>query len=119
MKMNFFVIKSSELDSRSANTMHKVSKVTFFTPEQIHAPLIVALLGTSQLTIDDWIQQAVAEEPDKESKLYKYICKTGGWNKSHILYWAYGHPDCEKVLTNEDFSAEHLFFEEDNRVLTI
>ena len=77
----------------------------------IHAPLIAALLGTSQLTVEDWVLQAIEEVPDKNSKLYKYICETGLWNKSHVLYWAYGYPDFTKVLKKEDFSEEQLFFD--------
>lgn len=79
----------------------------------IHAPVIVSLLGTSQLTVNDWVSEAVREVPDKNSKLYKYICRTGAWNKSHVLYWAYGYPDFTKILTKNDFSSNEkkLFFD--------
>lgn len=79
----------------------------------IHAPAIASLLGTSQLTVNDWVEQAVEEHPNKDSKLYKYICKTGLWNKSHVIYWAYGHPDYTKVLKKADFVEGDLFFEND------
>ena len=52
---------------------------------QIHAPFIGALIGTSQLTIDDWVSQSVEELPDKNSKLYQYLCKSGLWNDSHLI----------------------------------
>lgn len=80
------------------------------TIREIHAPLIGSLLGTCQLTVEDWVFEAIKEVPDKDSKLYKYIVGTGLWNKSHVLYWAYGHPDCTKVLTNDDFSKDDLYF---------
>jgi hypothetical protein len=80
----------------------------------IHAPAIASLLGTSQLTVDDWVEQAVEECPNKNSKLYKYICQTGLWNKSHVIYWAYGHPDYTKVLKKSDFVDGDLFFENDS-----
>ncbi len=86
------------------------------TIKLIHAPVIASLLGTSQLTVDDWVSQAVKETPDTNSKLYKYICKTGLWDKSHVLYWAYGHPDYTKILTKEDFSNDSLGFSETNKM---
>ncbi len=85
------------------------------TIKSIHAPVIGALLGTSQLTVEDWVLQAIAETPDKNSKLFKYIVGTGLWNKSHVLYWAYGHPDCTKVLTKEDFTKDDLYFDDVNQ----
>lgn len=78
------------------------------TIKLIHAPVIASLLGTSQLTVEDWVLQAVKEQPDSDSKLYKYICGTGLWNKSHVLYWAYGSPDFTKVLTKADFSEDEI-----------
>jgi hypothetical protein len=72
----------------------------------IHAPVIASLLGTSQLTVEDWVFEAIAEVPNKDSKLYKYICETGLWNKSHVLYWAYSHPDCSKILKKSDFEVD-------------
>lgn len=81
------------------------------TIELIFAPVLATLLGTSQLSVEDWVFEAIRETPDKNSKLYKYICETGLWNKSHVLYWAYGHPDSAKVLTKEDFTEDHLSFE--------
>jgi hypothetical protein len=72
----------------------------------IHAPVIASLLGTSQLTIHDWVKAAVEEVPDKQSKMYKYICETGLWNKSHVLFWAYGHSDFSKILKKDDFDPK-------------
>lgn len=80
--------------------------------EEIHAPLIASLLGTSQLSVEDWVLEAIKPVPDKNSKLYKYIYETGLWNKSQVLYWAYIWPDCTKVLQNSDFTKEHLYFEQ-------
>ncbi len=82
------------------------------TIESIHAPIIATMLGTSQLSVEDWVLEAVKETPDKGSKLYKYICETALWNKSHVLYWAYGHPDCTKVLKKDDFTGGSMFFED-------
>jgi hypothetical protein len=70
---------------------------------EIHAPVIAALLGTAQLTIKDWIHEAIKEIPDPNSKICRYICKTGLWNKSHVLYWCYSDPDYSKILTFKDF----------------
>lgn len=78
------------------------------TIKLIHAPLIASLLGTSQLTVEDWVLQAVEERPNPDSKLYKYICDTGVWNKSHVLYWAYGYNDFTKVLTKTDFLEDDI-----------
>ena len=81
------------------------------TIKSIHAPLIASMLGTCQLSVEDWVLQAIEEVPDRNSKLYKYICETGLWNKSHVLYWAYGYPDYTKILTKSDFSDDSLFFD--------
>lgn len=86
------------------------------TIKLIYAPVIVSLLGTSQLTVNDWVKQAVEEIPDINSKLYKYICETGVWNKSHVLYWAYGHPDYTKILKKEDFAVDDLFFNQTDKM---
>jgi hypothetical protein len=52
----------------------------------VHATFIVALIGTSQLTIEDWVLESAKPVVDKNSKLYKYICESGLWNSSHVLY---------------------------------
>lgn len=65
---------------------------------EIHAPLIGALIGTSQLTVEDWVLQAVEELPDPKSKLYQYLCESGIWNESHLIYWAYGCKDYARIL---------------------
>jgi len=66
--------------------------------KQIHAPFIGTLIGTSQLTIEDWVLQSVEEIPNPNSKLYQYLCMSGMWNKLHMLYWAYGESDYSKIL---------------------
>lgn len=65
---------------------------------EIHAPFIATLIGTSQLTVDDWVLQAVEELPDVHSKLYQYLCKSGIWNESHLLYLAHGCTDYTRIL---------------------
>lgn len=87
--------------------------------EDVHASFIAALIGTSQLTIEDWIYQAIEERPNPESKLYKYICGTGVWNKSHVLYWAYGFYDPAKVLSNADFTMDNVYFSNGQPVDTV
>lgn len=73
------------------------------TIKLIYAPVLGALLGTCQLTVEDWVFSAIAETPDPNSKIHKYICQTGLWNRAHVLFHAYKHTDCTKVLTNDDF----------------
>lgn len=65
---------------------------------EIHAPFIATLIGTSQLTVNDWVMQAAEEFPDPTSKLYQYLCKSGIWTESHVIYWAYGCPNYTRIL---------------------
>lgn len=67
---------------------------------EIHAPFIGTLIGTSQLTVEDWVLQAVEEVPDKGSKLYQYLCKSGIWNEAHLIYWVHGCADYTHTLAN-------------------
>ena len=69
---------------------------------EIHAPFIGTLIGTSQLTVEDWVLQAVEEIPDPNSRLYQYLCGSGMWNRSHVIYWAYGEPEYTTVLKESD-----------------
>lgn len=64
--------------------------------------MICALIGTSQLSVDDWVSESVKETPDPNSKMCKYICKTGVWNKSHVLFWAYHESDFSRILCKDD-----------------
>jgi hypothetical protein len=73
------------------------------TIELIYAPVLGTLIGTCQLKIEDWVHSAIVEVPDPTSKIHKYICQTGLWNKAHVLFHAYNNPDCTKVLTKDDF----------------
>lgn len=67
---------------------------------EIHAPFIGTLLGTSQLTIEDWVMQAVQEQPNPRSKLYQYLCKSKIWNEAHTIFWAYGCDDYTKIISS-------------------
>lgn len=66
---------------------------------EIHAPFIGALIGTSQLTIEDWVGEAVEEQPNEQSKLYNYLCKSKIWDESHTIYWAYGCKEYQEILS--------------------
>jgi hypothetical protein len=68
---------------------------------EIHAPFIGALLGTSQLDVEDWVLSCIEETPDPSSKLYHYIAESGFWDERHLLYRAYCGEDYEQVL--DDF----------------
>lgn len=109
----FLNAKATLVNKRSNHSDYQIAI------EEIHAPFIAAMIGTSQLTIEDWIMQAVEEIPNPESKLYKYICDTKLWNKSHVLYWAYGFYDCTKVLTKADVTKNNIYFSHDEIAKTI
>jgi len=70
------------------------------TLESVHLPLIGALIGTSQLTIGDWVLQAVQELPDKESPLYKYLNESGLWEPTDLLRLCHSHRQWYAVLEN-------------------
>lgn len=65
---------------------------------EIHAPLIGSLIGTSQLSVEDWVLQSVEEYPDPHSKLYQYLCRTGMWNTRHLIYLAHSIKDYTHIL---------------------
>lgn len=66
--------------------------------EEAHAPIIGALLGTSYLSIEDWVLEAVEEIPRKDSKLYRYIHDSGFWNEENLLYQAYCSEEYDRIL---------------------
>ncbi len=66
--------------------------------DEIHTPLIGALIGTSQLNVEEWVLQAIEEVPDPESKLYRYLHDSHLWNHKQILYIAYTDPQYDRVL---------------------
>ncbi len=70
--------------------------------EEIHAPFIGAIIGTSQMNTTDWILEASNEVVSVDSKLYKYIHNSGFWDKRHAIYWAHCCEDYTYVLTEED-----------------
>lgn len=74
--------------------------------ELIYVPLLGTLIGTCQLSIKDWVDSAIAPEPDHDSKIFKYICRTGLWNTAHVLYHAYNNADPAKVLQKSDFTED-------------
>ncbi len=88
----YFNAKCS-LENKRSNHLDYKDAIKF-----IHAPFIAALIGTSQLTIQDWVDSCVEEIPNKNSAMYRYICQTGIWNESHVIFWAFGHPDYTKIL---------------------
>jgi hypothetical protein len=51
-----------------------------------HAKFIGALIGTSQLSIEDWVVESGKYEMDTNSKLYKYICLSGIFDECSLLY---------------------------------
>lgn len=65
---------------------------------EIHAPFIGALIGTSQLEIEDWVLQCIEEIPDPESKLYRYFHDSGLWSQDHLILKAFCHPEYDKKL---------------------
>ena len=67
--------------------------------EKIFAPFVLALLGTSQLSVEDWVLQVVEELPDKDSKLYHYIHDSGAWSVQHAFH---------RVHCASEFSEEVL-----------
>lgn len=76
------------------------------TLRKIHAPFIGTLIGTSQLTIEDWVLQSVEECPDPESKLYQYLCASGMWDDSHLIYLAHKTRDFDKILPTGKYSGD-------------
>ncbi len=65
---------------------------------EIHTPLIGALIGTSQLNVEDWVLQCVEEDPDPNSKLYRYLHDSGLWSKDHLILKAFCDPEYDKIL---------------------
>ena len=57
--------------------------------QDIHASFIGSLICTSQITLDDWVNDSIQQPVNKNGKMYKYICCTGLWNESHVLYQVY------------------------------
>ncbi|MCB1136236.1 MAG: hypothetical protein KDK78_08215, partial [Chlamydiia bacterium] len=64
----------------------------------VHTPFIGALLGTSQLEVEDWVLAAVEEELDPSSKLYRYIHNSNLWDQNHLLYRAYCGAEFDEIL---------------------
>jgi hypothetical protein len=56
---------------------------------EVHVDLICALIGTSQLSIEDWIYESSSFVVDKKGKMYQYICESGVWNENHFLFKAF------------------------------
>jgi hypothetical protein len=74
--------------------------------ELVHAPLIGALVGTAQLSIEDWVLQAIEEVPDPESKLWRYLNLTGFWETSDLIRLCHSHPSFDAVPGNlQDFDS--------------
>lgn len=69
--------------------------------ENIHTPLIGALIGTSQLDIEDWVLQAVEELPNPESKLYRYLHNSHFWENRDIIMLCHIHPEYDVILNSE------------------
>ena len=67
----------------------------------IHSILIGCLIGTAQLTPEDWVLQSAEEEIDTNSPLYRYIHDTGLFNENHLLWQAICNPEYDKVLTGD------------------
>ena len=68
-------IRPCHADNSFANSLIKV-----------HTPFIGALIGTSLLTIDDWVTASSEFEVDTNSPLYRYICLSGFWTSDSLLY---------------------------------
>ena len=66
--------------------------------ELVHAPLIGALIGTAQLSVGDWVLQAVEEQPDPSSKLWRYLNLSGFWEPSDLLRLCHSHANFDAVL---------------------
>jgi hypothetical protein len=99
-KFNGSSIYSMYLNGKAALENKRSSHTDFIaTLCEIHAPFIGALIGTSQLTVEDWVLEAVEELPNPQSKLYRYLCNSGIWNESHLIYWAYGCFDYTRIVS--------------------
>lgn len=59
------------------------------TIKDVHTVAIAALIGTSQLSVEDWVLACVPEVPDPNSRLYRYIHDSGLWDENHLLFLAY------------------------------
>lgn len=68
------------------------------TIKEIHTPFVGAILGTSQLEIEDWVLECVEEIPNTHSKLYRYMHDSGLWDESHQLYRAFCSADYDRIL---------------------
>jgi len=55
----------------------------------VHTPFIGALVGTSQLTIQDWVSTSAEFQVPTNSKLYKYICESQFWSQDSLLFTSF------------------------------
>lgn len=68
---------------------------------EVHVRVIAALNQINQLDQSDWIKVASSLYVDKNSETYRYLCTSGIWNKSHILFWAFCSDEFDKVIHDE------------------
>ena len=56
---------------------------------KVHTPFIGALVGTSLLSIEDWVAASSEFTVDTNSPLYNYICQSGFWTSDSLLYTSF------------------------------
>lgn len=92
-----FLNAKATLENVRSNHPEFLNSVT-----EVHAPAIGSLIGTSQLSVEDWVLEAMKHEtPRKDSKLYQYIGESGFWGEDHLLYQAYCSPEFDKDLSQQ------------------
>lgn len=93
---SIFLNANAALENKRSNHPDFLASI-----EEIHAPVLGALLGTSWLSVEDWVLECTEEIPNPNSKLYHYLHDSGFWDQRHVIHWAYCHPEYDLVLTQE------------------
>jgi hypothetical protein len=90
---SIFLNAKATLENKRSNHPDFIKSIT-----EIHSLIIGALIGTSQLEIEDWVFDCIEENPNPNSKLYQYIHDSGFWNENNLLYRAFSEPEFDKIL---------------------